>query len=414
MFLDLITVILLIMLLIYRIRSGSFKGFHLVFGFYIFFVLTLWSLPRLISYEQMSALMRIKFFNYPLLLDFYRTQHVPQSPLMHKYMPVFFFFAMFLMYIFFPILSSYFKTVFCADFTKVETKTVSNKFIWFTGIFVILFLLFKELINPYFFTQDDNHAQFFPKILVGLDLIFNGKFPFIDNYQHYGAPLFEIGTYAIFDPLMIISYAIGNYLLMNRYFTLEIYVILCMFTGAIMLGHCFKLLKADSLLSFAATISFLFSGYFFITIRSWYYVSCLTCYLPALLYFFLRALEGKLGWLWFLTTGLVRGLFFYAGNAQYFSYTLIIEGFAYIVAIFKSKNKMRLLTHYFSSVIFTIGVISPLFVCQYNLINEIWRPQESVIAGGGTSFDSIITAFLFIHLAGNFIQMDGEIRILFS
>ncbi len=393
MLLSFLIIISLTLLLVFKFRTRLVNKFYVIFGLYIFFIFFLWSLPRLITIEKISNVIKGTWFNYPVIISFFQSQHVPEDNWFHKFIPVILFFAALFIYCVYPTLTIILKSLFSFSSEKTESKPVSILLIWITGAFVVLFLLFKEFMYPYFFTQDDNHAQFFPKILVGLDLIFQGKSPFIDNYQHFGAPLFETGTYAIFDPLMIISYALGRYILQKPYITMEIYVILCMFTGAIFLGYSFRLLKIDSLLSFVATVSFLFSPYFFITIRSWYYASAFVLYLPALLYFFLFAIKKGASWIWFLCVGIVRGLFFYAGNAQYFSYVLIIEFISYLFGEIKLRRGRKLFGSYFCSMILTCGIISPLLISQISVLKQVGKAREPLISHTGISFDAVISAF---------------------
>lgn len=370
------------------------KYFHVIFGFYVFIALFLWSLPRIFSYESMENFLRTTGINFQLILDHYRTQYVPHSPLIHKYSPVIFSIGIFLLCFVLPAFLNLYKRYVNFELTTVQTKPMSTRCIFGTGFFVVIYLLIKEIVDPYFFTQDDSHSQFFPKILVGLRLLFSGNIPFIDNYQHFGAPLFQIGTYAVFDPIMIFSYVLGNYILHKPFTTLEIYVILCMFGGAVFLGYSFRLLKVESLVSQAAIISFLFAGYFFITTRSWYYVGEIIFYLPLLLYFFVLALNGKLGLWWFFLSGLFRGLLFYAGNAQYFVYILLMEVVSYLYAAFNLKKGRVVFLQYLCSVILTLGLMLPLLVPQYLSLQNISRPTEGLIPSGTASFDALISSFL--------------------
>lgn len=373
-----------------------FKSFvRRAFSLYVLTVLSIWIFVRVVSPDALRVMVR--GINVPALLEkyeeVYSTQNVPEDNPVHKYAPVLFLLLLVVIYFRFPSLRSWFRRSFQEKPVISESKPNSIRGIWLTGIFVVTVLLIKELIDPFFFTQDDNHAQFLPRILVGFGMLFQGEFPFLDNYQHFGSQLFAIGTYAILDPIMIISYAACRYLFSQPYATLDMYVILSMFIGAIFLGYAFRTLKIDSLLSFSAIVCFLLCGYFFITIRSWYYVAGITCYLPALCYFLLRGINYGTGWHWFLSAGVIRGLFFYAGNAQYFVYTLMLEAAAYALAA-AGRKRSSLFIHYCCSVLLTIGIALPLLVMQLDVQKEIDRWPEPVIARAGIPMDAIVSTIL--------------------
>jgi len=372
-----------------RISVFLNKNGQRIFSFYVIIVLLLWTIPRLIPEDTLAAI--TYKFDFPALERFCQSQDIPKDNTVKKFAPVVFLILLLVVSWKFKSLFSWFQNIQSSQPSEAEVKPNSVKSIWATGFFIVLFLLFKELLDPFYFVQDDNHAQFLPKILVGIGLLFQGEFPFMDNYQHFGSQLFEIGTYAILDPLMIVSYAACKYILNQPYATLELYAILSMFIGSIFLGYSYRLLKIDSFLSFSSIVCFLLCGYFLIGTRSWYYVAGIICYLPILFYFFLRAFYGQLGWSWFLCVGIIRGLFFYAGNAQFFIYTLVLESISYLFISFRCKHRTQLLLHYACSVLLTIGVILPLFFSQYNLLKEVERPVEPFISRNAIPLDAIIS-----------------------
>jgi len=348
-----------------------------------------------VSPETLSAW--VSGINVPTLLEKYReiyeTQNVPDDNPVQKFAPVLLILVLLLIYANFHTLSLRFKTVLQIANDRFDYSSNSVGNVWFTGFFVLFVLLIKESTAPFYFTQDDNHSQFLPKLLVGLEMLFRGEMPFIDNYHHFGAQLFEIGTYAFFEPLMIISYAASKYILFNSYATLEVYAALSSFTGAIFLGYTFRALGIAPCLSFCAIVSIMLSGYFFISNRSWYYTAGISCYVPVLLFFLLQSLKGKFGWWWFLPAGISRGMFFYAGNAQFFIYAIALELVCYLYLSIKYAHRSHLLFQYFCSFILTTGIITPLFFSQFLLLKEIERTAEPIIAYNGMPIDALISSF---------------------
>lgn len=377
---------------------------HKIIGLYVFIVLFIWSLPRVVSFQQVNYFFYKLGFEIPYLNDFYLTQFLVKHTTLLRLLPVLIFISLIIFALFLPLLIKLFNLITRSELEKVDSKPISPFTIWTVSVFVVLILLFKEWTNPFFFTQDDNHTAFFPKILVWLRSLFNGEFPFIDNYQFFGAPLFESGIFAVMDPLMIFSYVIAKFFLNNEYATLEIYIVFCTLIGSVFLGYSLKQLKIDALIGAAAILSFSLLGYFLIIGKSWYYVYSIVCYLPILLYFFVLAISGRLSWLWFLSLGIFRGLFFFAGNAQFFLYGAFMELVSYFYAAFGLKDGKKIFLHYFCSLILTFGVVLPLLVPQLYNAREVFRSVEPIVSGGlgeVTPFDAFVFSsipyFTFIN-----------------
>lgn len=365
------------------------------FAFYVLLILLLWSFVRMVSPELLAQL--TDGINIPTILEyygiFYDTQHVPEDNAVQKFAPVVFLLFLSLAYFSIGNIISIANRVLKNSSILAEPSANSVRNIWLTGLVVMLFFLIKELTVPFHFIEDDNHSQFLPKMMVGMDILFGGEIPFIDNYHHFGAQLFEVGTYAYFDPLMILSYVTSKYLIASPYVLLDLYVMLSGFAGAVFLGYAFRKLKIGSFLSFCAIVSFIMSGYFLITARNWYYSAGIACYIPVLFYYYVCARDERPGWSWFLQLGILRALFFYAGNAQFFIYAILLELVCYVFTFLKSDSAGRVLPPYFCSLALTIGIVAPLFLCQFNLLREIERWPDPLISYNGTPFDTLISWF---------------------
>lgn len=387
-----LVLILLVLLLAEVFKSKAisfFKSFHVLFGAYFFLVLGILVLSRLYSNQPFSS-----FFQY-LAIPFLHesstgVEYAVGHRLISMLIPLFFVFILLVSFIILPRNTDPAK--FSLD--RQETRSLSTADVWFGSLVVILVFLLKENICPYYFTQDDTHSQFLPKILVGIKMLLNGEFPFIDNYQHFGAPLFEIGTYAILDPIMIFSYMVARYIVDNPYATIEVYAFISAFLGAIFFGYSLKILKVDHLIGITSVICFFIMPYFFIAGRSWYYVFGIACYLPVLLYFFLLSLCGRQSIIWFLCLGVCRSLFFYAGNSQFFVYGSLIEFVSYLFLVFKYKNGKHIFRKYFYSLLFTAGLILPLLLSQMTSAIKVERPVEDIISKYVVPLDALVTFFI--------------------
>lgn len=391
--------LVILIFFIYKKKEFIKHNLNKLFGIYVFLVLFLWSLPRIFTIGQIADFCEHNRIKLPLLLDLFRSFYLPSDTYFNglipvKLLPVGLFIGLLLLVFKLPQ-NNLVESLVSNDSEVTNISTFSKAQIFKTSIFIFSLLILKEFLYPYYFVQDDNHAQFFPKILVALQMIFNGELPFIDNYQFFGLPLYEPGTYAFFEPLIIFSFVVAKYLAQNIYMTLDIYAVLSLVIGSLVFGFSLRLLKVDPLVGMVAMISNSLCGYYLIAGRSWYYVLGISYYAPILLYLFLLAIKKEnQSWKWFASSGIARGFFFYAGNVQFFMYGILIEALAYTIAAFQQKQKLKFLFNYISSLILTLGIISPLLIPQYMYLKEAPRGIEELIAGGGIHFDSLISSFL--------------------
>lgn len=382
--------------MISKVFNFFLSHMHKLFAIYVIVVILLFCIPRIRPFGRCAEVFYGKWLKSQYLLDICRLQET-HDVFPYKILPVILVVVLILLYFLIPYIVTLFKKVISFELTKVDYPIISTKHIWLTGLAIVLLLIIKELIDPFYFVHDDNHMQMFPRILAGLRLIFEGRMPFLDNYQHYGLPLFEAGLYACLDPLMIVSYVFSSFVFHNRYLTLDVYVVLCMFVGAIFYGYSLRILKIDALVGVSAIISFILSGFFFICARSWYPIVGIGCYMSVLLFFFLLAVRRNIDWKWFLGLGIARSIFFYAGNIQYFVFGIIIEFFSYIAASFQLKQGYKIFLSYLISVVFTIGLSLPLLIPEYLSVIQIppsIRYVEPLTPGDGVPFNAFVSSFL--------------------
>jgi len=173
-----------------------------------------------------------------------------------------------------------------------------------------------ETFEPYYFTQDDNYSQFFPGMLYGCRTAFAGAFPAWNPHQFLGAPLAEVGTYALTYPLTYVSYALATYVLGDELATVEVFCWLHLAAGFVAFLWFGRRLGLAAPLSSAMALCFVLSGYALVAGRSWFYMVPTFLWAPLLGVSVQSLTRHKPGWCWLLGTGLVIGLDFHAGNAQ--------------------------------------------------------------------------------------------------
>ncbi len=82
----------------------------------------------------------------------------------------------------------------------------------FAGLaFLVCILTILERRQPFFFSQDDNLAQFLPVIVQGCHSLLQGVFPTWNPYQLLGAPTTTVGVYSLTYPFTYASYLLSRF-----------------------------------------------------------------------------------------------------------------------------------------------------------------------------------------------------------
>ena len=238
----------------------------------------------------------------------------------------------------------------------------------FAGSMVML-----ERISTHYFLQDDNYSQFFPAIRYAMKTFYAGYWVSWNPYQLMGSPLTDLGIYALTYPGTHLSYLLARgwgdeTRFMDVFVWLHLAIAL---VGTFRLGRKIKL---SSPLAAGVALCFSLSGYALLGSRSWYYMSPTFAALPLVATLALSfPLEGKAGWRWTLTSGIVLGLLFHAGNAQMWVYTM---GFFILLIACVAWNQHGALWNMagaLPALLIVLGIILPLFIPQLLVTQGVER-----------------------------------------
>jgi hypothetical protein len=230
-----------------------------------------------------------------------------------------------------------------------------------------------ESLHPYYFTQDDNFAQFLPHMLYGCDTLSAGVMPNWNPHQYLGAPLAEIGTYALTYPGTYLSYAIAVHGLGDRYATMEVFCWLHLLLGYFALFWMGRKLDLAAPLASGFALCQVLSGFALVCGRSWYYMTPVYLWAPLLFVALLHLRTRAPTLRWTIGTGLVIGLFFHAGNAQMWVYAL---GLAGIFALWSCLNRTmpwRRIVEVIPAGLVGVGLAAVLLVPQFLATRELKR-----------------------------------------
>ncbi len=280
--------------------------------------------------------------------------------------------------------------------TSYNTVKQERKYLLLGLAIVVILFLFMEYQHPYTFLKDDNLNQFLPVVLEGMKQLEQRSLPVWNPYQYTGTPLLEIGTYAVLYPGTWISYAIAR-MLGNTFATFEIFALMHLLLGYLMMFVLVKR-KVSAKVACLSALSFVFSGYILIAARNWYYVLPSAVFLPTIFYLLHRANEEDNLKLW-IYLGIVRGMYFYGGNAQYVAYTALFE-IVYLLLLAKReyKNSLEVLEKFGVSVLITAIIVAPLALAQLGIAQLSSRgdhsPLDYLLTTASHPLDTLLGQFI--------------------
>ena len=250
---------------------------------------------------------------------------------------------------------------------------------WLAGLLVMVICgVIVEIQEPYYFTQDDNYSQFFPGMLYGCRAAFAGSFPAWNPHQFLGAPLAEVGTYALTYPVTYLSYALATYVLGDELATVEVFCALHLIAGFAAFFWFGRRLGLAAPLCSAMGLCFVLSGYALVAGRSWYYMIPTFLWAPLLGVSVLWLMKHNPGWRWLLGTGVVIGLYFHAGNAQMWAYGMTFFFLALLWCGFSGAIPWSRLLVALAVFAVGLGLAAPLLVPQFLGLRGLYR-----VGGGG-------------------------------
>ncbi|WP_309718495.1 hypothetical protein [Armatimonas sp.] len=259
----------------------------------------------------------------------------------------------------------------------IQAKTTERGYLSAGLLALTLSLVLLTHGQRYGFVHDDNITQFFPTILQGCRSLEHGIFPTYNPYALMGSPTASMGTYALTYPLTYLSYFVATHLLRDAYLTLDIFAVMHLVLGYLATFALARRIGLRASLAMCVALSFVLCGYFCVYTRGWFYMAPVALWTPLLLLSLTRLVNAvQVGGRWVLETGLVIGLYFHAGNAQMWSYTLLLGaalvGFWYHGG---KLSKVRLLW-LLPALLVGLAIAAPLLLAQSAEVAQIERSAD--------------------------------------
>jgi len=230
-----------------------------------------------------------------------------------------------------------------------------------------------EFRDPYYFTQDDNLIESLPMILVGCRGIWLGEFPDFNPYLYMGAPLASLGMYALTYPPLPLSYAIARHVLGQEYATIEVFAILHIVAGFLVIRVLGRKLGMGPLPANWTALSCVLSGAALIMGRCWFNFMPVFLWMPVMLLGLVHLGRGPVGWKWVVGMGLASGLTFHVGFSQAAIY---INGFFCLAVLYLVVTRTITWKRALSAIpamLIGAGIALPLIYQQWLFARDITR-----------------------------------------
>jgi hypothetical protein len=237
---------------------------------------------------------------------------------------------------------------------------------WFVAgfIFVAVCIIIQELKQPLFFNQDDGFSLGTPYTLDAYRSILNHVFPAWTPHQLMGNPLMSNPENWELYPPYFLSYLIARFGLGRETATMDVFSIMHLVLLYIVVFRFAIYLKMRPMLATLASLCFTLSGYSLILGRSWQNIPAHFIVLTLLCWQAYRLARGARGWSWALWTGVLIGVCWYLGNAQFWAYNCVF--LVIFLAIFLATQRITLkrLCWIIPAFLFAFAIMAPLLVPQ--------------------------------------------------
>ncbi len=257
-----------------------------------------------------------------------------------------------------------------------ETAAANERLVMAATLFLFVCgYLYLRTLGHNYFNQDDNFSQFGPVILQGAtSLIEKGVFPNWNPFQFMGAPIAEVGTYALTYPITYLSVAVAKYALNEPEAWADVFFLIHAVPGLLLAFRVLRIATVTSALSMAGSLAFIFCGYNLIAGRSWFYMLPLMTSLPIMAWLLLTLEKfSSRRWLW--TAALTTGVGFHSGNSQMWFYWVLFLGMGILFRLFTTPQlaAKAVIRRSLSAFLMGLGFAMPLLLPQLIFVAGVKR-----------------------------------------
>ena len=272
--------------------------------------------------------------------------------------------------------------------TDITLMPAASKLWFWAGLaFVAAAFAMLELLDPYFFCQDDALSHELPYVLLNCRGIWQGLMPEYNPYVFLGSPTPMIsGTY----PPMYLAYGIARHLLGDEYATFDVFAAIHLLAGYSLTFVVARRLGIGPVLAALASLTFVLSGPVLVITRCWHTFSVLAAFIPLFALFVDQLRTGPVTWRWSVALGLALGAYYHSGFPQLFvlgSGLMLVHAAALVAVGAVPWRRLRWLV---PAMAFGAALSIPVFYQQWRLSREM----SSNDPGGGDGIGGNLLSML--------------------
>ena len=291
--------------------------------------------------------------------------------------------------------------------TNVTARPAASKLWFWAGLaFVVAAFALLELLDPYFFCQDDALSLELPGVLMSCRGIWQGLVPEYNPYIFLGSPTPAIsGTY----PPMYLAYGIARHLLGDEYATFDVFAAFHLLAGYCLTFVVARRLGIGPVLAALASLTFVLSGPVLVMARCWHSFGVLATFIPLFVLLVDRLRSGPVDWRWPVAIGVSLGLYYHSGFPQLFvlgSGLMLVHAAALVAVGAVPWRRLRWLV---PALAFGAALSTPVFYQQWRLSREI----SSSDPGGGDGVGGNLLSMLLPYplVQGTLPNMWGSLNL---
>lgn len=255
-----------------------------------------------------------------------------------------------------------------ANSSRTPQKASDSIWLWAGLAFVAAAFVLLELLDPYFFCQDDALSLELPGVLMSCRGIWQGLVPEYNPSIFLGSPTPAIsGTY----PPMVLAYGIARHLLGDEYATFDVFAAIHLLAGYCLTFAVASRLGIGPVLAALAGLTFVLSGPVLVMARCWHSFSVLAMFIPLFALFADRLRTGPVTWRWPVALGVALGAYYHSGFPQLFvlGCGLLLVHAAALAAV--GLVPWRRLNWVVPALAFGAALSIPVFYQQWRLSREM-------------------------------------------
>jgi hypothetical protein len=242
--------------------------------------------------------------------------------------------------------------------------------VWCWGglAFVVAALALLELLDPYFFCQDDALSLELPVVLEACRGLWRGMMPDYNPYTFLGDPSHAVNG---FYPPLYGAYAIARHVLGDEGATFDVFAVVHLLAGYGLTYLVARRLGVAPPLACLAAAAFVLSGPVLVMARCWHAFAAPALFIPLFALLADRLRDGPVDWRWPTVTGLTLGLYYHAGFPQLFVLgcgLLIVHAAALAAVGLVPWRRLRWLV---PALAFGAAISVPIFFQQWRLSREM-------------------------------------------